>query len=96
MDEGKQDDTENIGSHRSVRVYETVRGKVESDGSSWEYSYTVVYTQESVWVLDMRSVPAVPGNDRFIRGLLGTRVRNEGYDSSCIRFIGGGREGLNG
>lgn len=95
MDETEQNDTENRRETGPIRVVETVRGQIDGNGKLGVYSYTVVYTQESLRVLDLRFNPAKLREPQLLYGVLRTRWRNAGYDDSQI-FVEGEPTGLNG
>lgn len=84
MEQGKQDDKENRREGRRARVSEDVRGSIDWYGATCLYSYHVVYTQESVWVLDLRLVPAESDLLGHLRGILRARCRREGYEDDAI------------
>lgn len=69
-------------------MVETVRGSLDGYGKPGKYSYTVVYTQESLRVLDLRLDPAELRRDKFFWGVLRTRWSFAGYDDSRI-FVEG-------
>lgn len=95
MDETEQNDTEDRREGRPIRVVETVRGQIDGNGKLGSYSYTVVYTQESLRVLDLRLDTAELCDVEQLWGVLRARWRNAGYDDIRI-FVEGEPTGLNG
>lgn len=79
MEQGEQNDKEDWRARGPVRVEEDVRGTVERDGRTSRYAYHLVYTQESVRVLDMRLVHPMPGLPGHLSRVLRGRIAREGY-----------------
>lgn len=79
MEQREQNDSEDWRTGRPIRVEEDVRGTVERDGRTSGYAYHLVYTQESVRVLDMRLVHPMPGLPRHLSRVLRGRLAREGY-----------------
>lgn len=84
MEQGKPNDSVDRVEGRPSRVSEYVYGKVEWDGNVGSYSYHLVYTQESVRLLDLRLVSVDEEIGRHIRGVLRARIRREGYYDSQV------------
>lgn len=79
MEQRKSDDTEDPGETGPTRIREHVDGQVTGYGGTCRYSYHLVYTQESLRVLDMRSIPIDAECVRLVRGILRARARGAGY-----------------
>lgn len=91
MDEKQQNDTENLREAGSPRIYETVEGEALGYGEPCVYSYRLVYTQESLWVLDMRPDPTMLQPDSLFWRILRARARGAGYTSVVHHSQCGGR-----
>lgn len=88
MEQSKQNDSEDWGKGRSIRVVEDIRGEVTRDGRVSRYAYHLVYAQESVRVLDMRLVSPSPGLPGHLFRVLRRRLLDEGYGPDQIRWEG--------
>lgn len=79
MEQREQNDKRNRIEGGSACIYETIEGAYYGDGAVVRYSYRLVYTQESLWVLDMRHDTDDVRSDRLVRAILRARARGSGY-----------------
>lgn len=87
MEQGKSDDSEDREARGSYGILETVHGEVYGNGEPCEYSYRMVYTQESIRVLDLRFIPADVPTYRLVRRILGAKCRGAGYCAGEIKGL---------
>lgn len=75
MEQRKSNGKEDWRAAGSPRLSETVYGTYECDGGTSFYSYRMVYTQESIRVLDLRIVANAGVNIGHLQQLLGAIER---------------------
>lgn len=81
MEQRKSNGKEDWRAAGSPRLSETVYGTYECDGGTSFYSYRMVYTQESIRVLDLRLVSADVQIDGKLRRILRARAYAQGVES---------------